>query len=68
MVKCLECKEISESNNDIFFDVSYSDTGLDITRTDGVVCKTCIGQWIILNSWDNINLIKRIKNPTESGS
>lgn len=68
MVQCDDCGCISEDNDEIYYRVSYSDTGLDdSTRVDEFICKDCIDAWIEEKTWDKINLIKRIKNPTGSG-
>lgn len=68
MKQCEVCENIPEDNDEIFYDVSYSDSGLDdSSRIDEVICKNCIDVWIEDKTWDKINLIRRIKNPTCEG-
>lgn len=67
VVKCVECGSIAESNDSIFFDVSTSDTGLDIDREDAVVCISCIINYIDDRTFSRINLVRRIENPYYSG-
>jgi len=69
MVQCITCGGIPLNNDEIYFDVSYSYEGLDdVSRIDAVICYDCIESWISSTEWDHINLIKRIKNPTGTGS
>jgi len=66
--KCAFCQRLPINNEDIFFDVSTSPTGKDdistkLQRIDAVVCVNCIPEWIRLNGFETINLIRRIENP-----
>jgi len=61
-VICDMCSMPAE-HSDIFFDVSFSVTGLDIDREDGVVCAACIMNYINSKTFEKINLIRRIESP-----
>jgi len=65
--KCIECGSVAENNYCVFFDVSSSKTGLDINREDGVVCISCIINYIDAHTFNRINLLRRIENPYYSG-
>ena len=60
---CSKCRRTVENNNDFFFDVSLSETGLDVNREDEVICIGCIMNYINENTFAKINLIQRIENP-----
>jgi len=51
------------NHEDVFFDVSFSTTGLDVDREDRVVCTACIMNYINSKTFGKINLIRRIESP-----
>ena len=60
--KCRICGKVAKQD-DIFFDVSSSETGLDIIREDDYVCILDIIEYISTTTLEKINLIRRIDNP-----
>lgn len=69
---CNMCSKVAK-NEDIFFDVSSSTTGLETKniygaydRADGIVCILCVPQYITNNTFKKINLIRRIDKPYSS--
>ena len=68
MITCYICKRNPEDNNDFFFDIITTPNGKDEDvegRIDKEICISCVNNWIILNDWQKINLIRRITNPVK---